>query len=142
MRLSSIALLCGTWFILSFARLPSLLFSGGIVVVFLVLYYFKPKPLLLFLLITSAGFFYANWEAHQRLSWTLPSELENKVVTVQGKIISIPEADGMNTSFLFHIDHFNGESLKPVTVKLNWFKDAPSLVAGDHWQLEVKLKYY
>jgi competence protein ComEC len=140
MRLSSIALLCGTWLILSFAHLPSLLLSGMLVVIFLVSYYFKPKPLLLFLLITSAGFFYANWEAHQRLSWTLPNNLENKVLVVQGKIISIPETDGMNTSFLFHIEHFDRESLKPVTVKLSWFNDAPSLVAGDHWQLAIKLK--
>ena len=85
-------------------------------------------------------FCYACTVAHYRLAWQLPPQLENKPVLAQGIIVSLPEKQGIHSSFLFSLSKLNQEIIHHKIVKLSWYGRVPNLQVGDAWQLVVKLK--
>jgi competence protein ComEC len=95
----------------------------------------------LFLALT-LGFAYAFYHAHTLLSWSLPSELEGKKISIQGYIASLPKVDLHHISFTFATTKIATFPIK-TKILLNWYNDYPQyplLKVGDSWQLEVILK--
>lgn len=89
------------------------------------------------------GFVWANLMAHQALNPGLAVELEGQELTVIGYIDSIPEVTSRRSRFRFRVESMQSEDgivPSPGAVLLSWYQGAPPLVAGDRWQLRVKLK--
>ncbi len=90
------------------------------------------------------GFLWCGWQLDQRLAQDLPPRLENHDLQVEGTIRGLPEtlADG-RLRFRFEINCYQeatGCHTLPLTVRLNWYRQAPSLYAGERWRLRVRLK--
>jgi competence protein ComEC len=69
----------------------------------------------------------------------LSHELENKPLTIEGRLVTIPNLQETTKSFNFKISKVNGRSM-PVAVHLNWRDGKHPLHVGESWRLRVKLK--
>ena len=155
MRLNAIALLVGACLILFLPVLPSQQYLLLILLVLILLLYVgrltRSKPtkqyhynsIILFLSLACLSFNYAVWTAQQRLSWQLPISLENKVISVQGTIISIPELKDDHLNFVFHpasLISYAGQGSASGLINLNWYNAPSNITVGQRWQLIVKLR--
>lgn len=68
----------------------------------------------------------------------LPSPVLSKV-KIQGSVISIPNSNAHKTQFQFLVDTLEGKP-QNIPLLLAWYNHPPEIHAGEHWQLEVKLK--
>lgn len=148
-RLNAIAALFGASFILCLAQLPSVtlllwLFLAASIFVSAIHFYFKKFSLLCIahrmLWVAILFFCYACLMAHSRLSWQIPKTLENKSITVQGQIVSLPEEEAHHVRFIFSLKRVNQQNIDNKRVRLSWYGKSPKLRVGDDWQLRVKLK--
>lgn len=92
----------------------------------------------------AAGFCWAAWQASQLSATSLPDSLEGKDLPVRGRIEGLPEQLGPErVRFGFLIEAYRTDAawraLK-LPVRLNWYRRAPPLRAGERWQLSVRLK--
>lgn len=111
------------------------------------------RKLWLLVLITALGFAWAQARAWWRLQSALPAACEQKVIAVQGVIVSVPEQDARGQ----HVDvaieqRFNAVCGLPDRVRLHLYTQAyrgdvaksshplPRLKAGERWQFSLKLK--
>lgn len=86
------------------------------------------------------GFIWALIYAHHLCVWQLPSDLENKPITLIGKIAAIPTQKNKGVSFEFKVEQLNNTSAEFTTL-LSWYAEQlPTLHVGDRWHLLVKLK--
>ena len=69
----------------------------------------------------------------------MPHELEGKNLLVTGYIASLPVNKSHRISFEFQTDTI-GKVRQKSKLKLGWYGDSPLIVAGDRWQLLVRLK--
>lgn len=138
MILISIFFALGVLFTQTFKILPPL--TIAIFIIAIVVYYKKyplgTKLLLAFFL----GFIWSLWFATEKLSWELPQKSEGKLLTITGKIVSLPAVNDHRLSFLFAPDNTTKNIFFKPLFKLSWQKDFPKLIVGDQWQLKVKLK--
>lgn len=98
----------------------------------------------LFILCFIAGYCWGIGQCMWRVSQRLPVVIENKVITVMGRIASVPNCASQSSQycqFLFDIKdtRWHGSAL------LSWYKTSyqerlPVLIAGQQWQFQVKLK--
>ena len=91
-----------------------------------------------------AGFCWAAWHASQLLAVQLPVELESRNLEVRGQVTGVPErlsAERLRLPFLIEAwrqgDHWQHVTLP---VRLDWYRDAEPMQAGERWQLQVRLK--
>ncbi len=139
MRLGTIAFLTGILVFQQFPGLPELRWLAVAAIVPAALRWRR----LLLPALAVAGFLWAWCDAAQTLSYTLPASLEGKDVWLRGRIVSLPERTGRITRFVFEGQAMerHGEGLPPPPkVRLSWYGEAPPLVAGDRWRLQVRLK--
>lgn len=74
----------------------------------------------------------------------LPAELEGRAVTVEGRVIGLPETDATATRFRLVAESIRiGARQRPlsVVIRLDWRNAPPGAVrAGERWRLPVRLK--
>ena len=80
------------------------------------------------------GLAWSAWYAHDTLQWQLPIVQESKPITIIGHVASLPIQDKWQKSFFFNLDHTH------TLVRLSWRNPLQPIHAGDHWQLQVRLK--
>lgn len=85
------------------------------------------------------GFYYSFYMASNALSWTLPKNMEGKIIEIKGSISSLPVVSQYETSFIFQMDSMGGNQIYPVNLRLTW-RDPPNLMVGDNWKLFVSLR--
>ena len=140
MRSTAIAALLGASSILFLPTLPMLWPLLWLIAIVLFFYWRWRFFLLRCLLVSLCAFTYTVWHAQQRLAWQLPRSLENRPVTIQGMIVSLPENGQLHTTFLLNLTRLAKHKLSPKKIRLNWYDKYPQLQVGDVWQLQVKLK--
>lgn len=75
-----------------------------------------------------------------RLDQTLPRELQRSDLTVDGTVAGIPQALEDGVRFDLQVKRLGEAGTGLRLVRLNWHRHAPSLKAGEHWRLRVRLK--
>lgn len=145
MRIFSLSFLCGTLLLLLLPALPEITGLWRAVAI--------AVPVLImpgvFLLITRgyrwllpvtglvAGALYALLTATEVQDNWLPQEWEGKDVVLTGTVADVPERREDGLHFLFDVEHADFHT----RLRLAWYdKDAPSLRAGERWQLQVRGK--
>ncbi len=89
------------------------------------------------------GFLWALLHAHWVAGGFLPPELEGKEVTVEGRVVSLPETGRGRVRFEFQVDRLSYQGKRypsPGRIRLGWYRESPVLVPGETWQLRVRLK--
>lgn len=140
MRSGTIAFLIG---VLVFHQLPELppAYVRWFLPLCLILAFFCLKCRLIMLL--ACGFLWAHIHAYAHFSHGLSPALEGKDVVVQGQIASLPEAREHGIRFLMQVEGLrfnNKEHRYRGKLRLNWYRSDQALVAGESWQLVVRLK--
>ena len=90
-----------------------------------------------------AGLLWGWWHAALALHPQLPVALEGEDLVLEGVIANLPEADGERSRFLFDVSRlsYRGTPVaSPGLVRLSWYRDYPTLEAGQRWRLQVRLK--
>ncbi len=140
---SALAFLAGICVLLRVERLPDWEVLAMLALGLLPAWYWRRRlsrwPLLLL-----AGFCWAGWQVTASLALQLPSELEGQDLEVRGRIMALPErlpAGHLRLRFLVQ-SWRRGAHWRAMTLpaRLNWYRDAPRMHAGEHWQLRVRLK--
>lgn len=90
------------------------------------------------------GFLWALFRADAILSENLDKQIEGVQLITEGRVISLPVNRGTHIRFDFHVDRISDTRGKrygsPDKIRLNWYRNYPQLVPGEHWRLSVKLK--
>ncbi|MFT5134380.1 MAG: competence protein ComEC [Gammaproteobacteria bacterium] len=90
------------------------------------------------------GILWGVFRADVVLQTKLLPELENRHLTVEGVIVSLPDRLNGGRRFILDVhrllDEKGIEQPHPGKLRLNWFGVKQALVPGDHWRLRVKLK--
>jgi competence protein ComEC len=97
-----------------------------------------------------AGFAWAGLHAAWSLHAQLPVSMEGGEVTVQGRVVGLPEPETRRTRFLFRVDDLRTqpEPLRGRLLRLAWYDDygavqpgaRTDLRAGERWQLRVRVR--
>lgn len=96
-----------------------------------------------------AGIGWAGMLAQQRLADVLPSAWEGQDVQVSGVIAELPNEFGHGVRFSFQVDRIDTPgAILPKRLALSWYRgwrdeenyELPHLLAGERWQLTVRLK--
>lgn len=92
----------------------------------------------------AAGFLWTLLAAHHDISTGLDHDLEGKSLTVEGRVVSLPERGGRRLQFEFQVDRLSGPGGSPAAspgkVRLNWYRPYPEIVPGDELRITVRLK--
>jgi competence protein ComEC len=80
------------------------------------------------------------WNFQLRLEDRLAPELAGQILPVTGTIASLPSDFDEFVRFRFEVSHAGGKARLPGSLLVYWYKDWPPLSAGQHWQLELRLK--
>jgi competence protein ComEC len=141
MRTGSILFLCGIVCLLHSPTLPPLYLTGLIPLCLILALHFR---LLVWPMCFVCGLLWAVFRADIVLQDKLAPELEDRHLTIEGRIISLPTrlSGGQRFVFAVHglIDEQGREHAHPGKVRLSWYGAVPELVPGDHWRFRVKLK--
>ena len=89
------------------------------------------------------GFLWATLHAHWLIDSELPGSLEGEDLLITGVVDSLPQERGTRTRFLFTVDQaLSGTSTVkiPNLIRLSWYSPDQPLIAGERWQLLVRLK--
>ncbi len=77
------------------------------------------------------------WTSQTLIHDRLSSSLIGQDLNISGRIVSVPEYQAKSVRFEFKPDSIQ----LPKLIKLSWYHPIPEqLVAGEHWQLTVRLK--
>jgi competence protein ComEC len=77
--------------------------------------------------------------AYIQLSKQIPDNLQNQPIVVVGNIVSLPDKQNYETSFLFKTEKIKNAASKKL-LKLAWYQSSSILHVGEKWQLLVKVK--
>jgi competence protein ComEC len=94
---------------------------------------------------------YAQHRANLRLAESLPTAWEGRDLVLTGAIASLPTVTERGTRFVFHVESTEtSNAVVPSRLSLTWYHDdarrdepatpAPTLAAGERWQLTVRLR--
>lgn len=140
------------------ASLWNYFFSTFFIVVFFFLGYWffikqdtrQLRPILYSALIFIAGYCWGEMNIYYHLQHKLPAQIENQVIHVEGRIVSVPSNLDNDTQFQFQIDSVGveKEASNSWTGKalLSWYQPRwkqsmlPTLIPGQKWCFIVKLK--
>ena len=91
-----------------------------------------------------SGFLWAWWQAASLLQIQLPSGLAGADLVVDGVVEAMPERlPAGQLRFRFRIDQYQHGGqwhMLDLPARISWYRDAPRMVAGERWQLMVRLK--
>lgn len=91
-----------------------------------------------------AGFCWAAWHAAQLSTLQLPAALEARDLDIRGRVTGVPEQlSDERLRLRFRIESWRiGENWRSTTlpVRLDWYRGAAAMQAGERWQLRVRLK--
>lgn len=74
-------------------------------------------------------------------AWALSQRLKSNVeAVISGQVEGLPLRDEDSVRFEFRIADSRNEKLIGKKVRLGWYGDAPGLVAGSSWELQVQLR--
>ncbi|BBA33648.1 DNA internalization-related competence protein ComEC/Rec2 [Methylocaldum marinum] len=134
----AIALVCGASCVQLLPFLPGAWAFALVGVVLSVAAYFRLHIPAAFL----CGILWALAVAGTRLDPSLPNSSERQTATIEGVILTIPQAFDHGFRFDFDIQRTiePAELILPSRVRLSWYDHRTSLKAGERWQLRVKLK--
>ena len=96
-----------------------------------------------FLWVFALGFFWASLHAHWMLSPSLLPQLQGQDLTVEGVVVSLPQANAERTRFEFLVERLTvaGEAQPaPGKIRLSWYRQPQQLAPGERWLLHVRLK--
>ena len=89
------------------------------------------------------GFGWSHLSCTPLLATHLPADLINRELEVEGRIASLPDQYADGTRFLLAPERlsYHGRTV-PMNgrLRLGWYRDAPTLRAGERWRLRVRLK--
>ncbi len=124
--------------------LPPLMWLVYAGILWLLLAWVSPRSLrwlVCCILFAIGGFAYGMFSAQRILSWNLPEGLEDKAVTVTGKIISLPQTQEKAANFEFQLQTLEGRAQR-TKLRLSWYKVPANMLlpVGSHWQFQVRLK--
>jgi competence protein ComEC len=91
----------------------------------------------------AAGLCWAQVNNCKLLCDPFPETLVGQTVLIEGSIASLPVQTDQSVRFLFRVDRLRADgTLVPFRglVRLSWYRQAPPLLAGQRWQLAVRLK--
>ncbi len=98
----------------------------------------------------SAGLLYTSAVGYRIQAAYLPSTWEGKDIQIEGQVLAIPELKTGSTRFLFKVKQLlqapagitgdNSKVLQGHKIRLNWYRNRPTLHAGERWLLQVRLK--
>jgi competence protein ComEC len=142
----------GIWLLQQQAALPDFAWAWPLAAFPLVL--FMPRrnvatrmirALLIAAFACGIGFYYAVWQAEQRLAVSLPDEWQGRDIEVSGVIADLPHAHERGMRFTFDIEHtLTPQAGVPHHILLSTYQDdkTPPLVlhAGERWRFTVRLK--
>ena len=96
------------------------------------------------------GFGYAAWRAEVRLADALPSAWEGEDIMLVGVVDELPQRSDRGTRFAFAVERVEtARAIVPGRLSLAWYAQlqkgdlvdpVPDIVAGERWQLVVRLK--
>lgn len=91
------------------------------------------------------GFYYAAWQAGQRLAVSLPDEWQGRDIVVSGVIADLPRAHERGLRFTFDVERtLTPQAGVPRHIHLSTYRDdkTPPLTlrAGERWRFTVRLK--
>lgn len=95
------------------------------------------------LALAALGFGWAYLDACGLLCAPFPEALVGKDLVVTGSVASLPEQRGASVRFIFRVDavEHGGRALDwRGLARLTWYRDAPTLLAGEQRRLVVRLK--
>lgn len=103
------------------------------------------RLLLLSTLACGSGYFYAAWQAQQRLSDSLPQEWQGRDIEVIGVVSQLPHINERGQRFSFDVEKsLTAHAQLPGHIYLSTYshpRNPPPIVhAGERWQLTVRLK--
>ncbi len=138
----AITFLLGVFSLTVFANLPHWYWVFCILPIVLIVIKY-PHCYLLFSFVL--GFIWALLHAYFNLYPELDKALEGVDIEVTGQVVSIPTMHDRSTRFEYSIQQANlatnGDEVKlPNKVRLNWYRDAPSIQLGEIWKLRIRLK--
>lgn len=151
MQLASIGFLVGVLICQSLADLPSIEWSLLLTIIIpLAIGFPKFRPVFFI----AIGFLYSVLIAHDKVAGQIFPSLEGKDLLVAGIVSSLPSKSSDRTRF--HLDVIDLSELQkeatqktpstsisgqvPRRIQLSWYKTAPPISVGQHWQLVVRLK--
>jgi competence protein ComEC len=130
-----LAFLLGHCFVHSLERLPSTTPAAAALLAALALATSRWSKLAAALLL---GIAWAWFNSATRLAVDLPTALEGEDLLIGGHIASLPQVSAGEVQFLFDVS--GAAHGVPPRLRLTWYRTAPTLAAGDAWQLTVRLK--
>ncbi len=75
-----------------------------------------------------------------RLEDRLDPALANQITRITGYVSSVPSADSESVRFRFRPDPEYRKQGLPTVMLVSWYRDRPEISAGEHWQLELRVK--
>ncbi len=141
MLAGTLAFAVGIYTVLQLTELPSLLWVLLLPLSLLASRFF---PSVRYILFFSMGFCWALIRAHCILQQSLPVELEQQDLIVEGVVASIPEDRDRYQRFIFDIHELISDSGQrqalPLRVRLGWYDKQADIEPGQVWRLNVRLK--
>ena len=140
MLLLSIAFLAGVLALQSCSELPAWYYYSIMVPALLLLRWRTPRIPAVFML----GFLWAALYSELTLTPFPDGSLAGKTILIEGRVLDIPrQLSGRKIRFPFYIDRLetsSGWQAISGKVRLNWYGPSRNPVAGEVWQLAVRLK--
>ncbi len=87
-----------------------------------------------------AGFLYASLHLHLQLEQRPSASVVNKKITITGEVLTIPSYRANSARIVFQPDQLTQTAGMPKRIRLSWKNPPESLMAGQLWQLTVKIK--
>lgn len=140
MRWGIVAFFLGTWCSLSNAIIPSLAVLIGCSVLTMAMLYVAKTRLIGFFLFGLLAPFWSLYSLNQQ---SLDPQLESRIVSLQGTVASIPKVNQRSQSFEFLVDELavdNQVWRSPKRIRLTWYQTDITLMPGQVWSLQAKLK--
>jgi len=97
---------------------------------------------LLKLVLLSSGLFVTGLTLHSQLQDRYTHTEDRDPITIRGHIFGLPEDFGEYTRFRFRPtpSENSGQRELPFEILVNWYRDAPELIPGQYWQLQLQVK--
>jgi len=77
---------------------------------------------------------------HLRLMDRLAPGLANQRLTITGYVASVPAVDADSVRFRFRTDPDTSIKGMPAVLLVSWYRGHPDVSAGEHWQLDLRVK--
>lgn len=105
----------------------------------------RARALTLVLVGAAAGVLWATLWGQERLATQLPVALDRAEFRVVGTVVGLPDRDSRALHFelqVARVEALSGAVPPPLRrLRLSWYGDAPALMPGETWQLQLRLRH-